>query len=48
MSIEKEILDPKLILNGFPLPSGANGGRKKQFEANKEQMKEMIKSHFRG
>lgn len=46
--VEKEILDPKLILTGFPHPSGANGSRKKQFEANKEQMKDMLRTHFEG
>lgn len=45
--VEQQILDPNLILGGFPHPSGANGGRKKQFEANKEQMKEKLRSHFK-
>lgn len=44
--VEKQILDPKLIIAGFPHPSGANPHRKKQFEANKESMKEMIRGHF--
>jgi hypothetical protein len=46
--VEKEIIDPKLILTGFPHPSGANGSRKKQFESNEKQMKEKIKTHFQG
>lgn len=43
---EQQILDTKLVLDGFPHPSGANGNRKKQFEANKEKMKEMLRVHF--
>ena len=44
--VEKQILDSSLILNGFPHPSGANGSRKKTFDANKEQMKDMLRVHF--
>lgn len=36
-------LNDNFILNGFPHPSGANGHRAKQFESNKESMKEIIK-----
>ena len=36
-------LNGNFILNGFPHPSGANGHRAKQFETNKESMKEIIK-----
>ncbi|QXP67692.1 uracil-DNA glycosylase family protein [Polaribacter sp. AHE13PA] len=36
-------LNGNFILNGFPHPSGANGHRAKQFETNKESMKETIK-----
>ena len=35
-------LNDNFILNGFPHPSGANGHRAKQFELNKESMKEII------
>lgn len=45
--VGKKMIDSKLILNGFPHPSGANGSRKKTFEANKEQMKEMLRNHFK-
>lgn len=44
--IEQKLLDPKLVLSGFPHPSGQNGSRKKQFEANKEIMKEKLNNHF--
>jgi hypothetical protein len=44
--VEKQIIDPNLILVGFPHPSGANGSRKKQFESNKELMKEKLQTHF--
>ena len=39
----KNKLNDNFILNGFPHPSGANGHRAKQFESNKESMKEIIK-----
>jgi hypothetical protein len=45
--VEKQLMDPNLILKGFPHPSGANGSRKKTFEANKEQLKEKLCDHFR-
>jgi hypothetical protein len=44
--VEKRMIDSKLILNGFPHPSGANGSRQKTFESNKDQMKEMLRNHF--
>ena len=44
--VEREHLDSKDILAGFPHPSGANGSRKKQFEANKEKMIEILHTHF--
>ncbi|MFD1849757.1 uracil-DNA glycosylase family protein [Oceanobacillus bengalensis] len=44
--VENELLDSKYILSGFPHPSGANGSRKKQFEANKEKMIEILRTHF--
>jgi hypothetical protein len=44
--VEKKMIDSKLILNGFPHSSGANGSRKKTFEANKDQMKEKLRNHF--
>jgi hypothetical protein len=44
--VQKKMVDSKLILNGFPHPSGANGSRKKTFAANKEQMKEKLRNHF--
>lgn len=45
--VEQQILNPNLILDGFPHPSGANGNyRIDQFEANKQQMIEKLRSHF--
>ncbi|MCK2000469.1 hypothetical protein MZM54_03560 [[Brevibacterium] frigoritolerans] len=45
--VERQILNPNLILNGFPHPSGSNARyRKNQFEANKEQMVEKLRAHF--
>ena len=41
--ISKNLIDKNKCLFGFPHPSGANGHRKKFFEANKEKMKETIK-----
>lgn len=35
-------LNDNFILNGFPHPSGANGHRAKQFDNNKEDMKDII------
>tara|TARA_B110000114_G_scaffold15994_1_gene15517 strand:+ start:256 stop:999 length:744 start_codon:yes stop_codon:yes gene_type:complete len=35
-------LNENFILNGFPHPSGANGHRAKQFDNNKENMKDII------
>jgi hypothetical protein len=43
---DKNILNRDCLLTGFPHPSGANGRRKEHFEANKGQMKEMIRAHF--
>lgn len=40
---DEGILGEDQILFGFPHPSGANGGRKIQFETNKENMMELIK-----
>lgn len=37
------IISENQILFGFPHPSGANGGRKVQFETNKQKMMELIK-----
>ncbi len=37
------IIGEDQILFGFPHPSGANGGRKIQFETNKQKMMELIK-----
>lgn len=44
--VDKGLLDSKYILDGFPHPSGANGSRKKQFAANKENMIEILRRHF--
>lgn len=41
---KKLILNNNCILHGFPHPSGGNGHRKKQFEANKNLMSEVISS----
>ncbi|QHI36379.1 hypothetical protein IMCC3317_17410 [Kordia antarctica] len=38
----EKMLNENLILYGFPHPSGANGHRFKQFESNKESMKQKI------
>lgn len=45
--IENKLIKPESILLGFPHTSGANGHRFKQFEENKEQMKEIIRVHFK-
>lgn len=41
-----DYLDSNLILEGFPLTSGGNGHRHKQFAENKEKMKLKIKHYF--
>jgi hypothetical protein len=43
---ENQKINPYQILDDFPHPSGANGNRKKQFEANKNQMMKKLKGHF--
>lgn len=40
-------LDSNNLLIGFPHPSGGNGHRHKQFEQNKESMKQMLHSYFK-
>lgn len=40
---DEGIIGENQILLGFPHPSGANGGRKIQFETNKENMMKLIK-----
>ena len=44
--VENGQLHSKNLLIGFPHPSGGNGHRHKQFEHNKETMKQMLRSHF--
>jgi len=44
--IEKGTVEEKQCLMGFPHPSGANVNRKKQFEAEKEQMMNKIKAFY--
>lgn len=44
--VSEGIISDKQCLFGFPHPSGANGHRKKQFECNKESLKEKIYSYF--
>ena len=44
--IEKGIIEEKQCLMGFPHPSGANVNRKKQFEAEKEQMMRKISEFY--
>lgn len=44
--IKKGELEERQCLFGFPHPSGANVNRKKQFEAEKEHMQQIIKDFF--
>lgn len=44
--INKNIIRKEQCLLGFPHPSGANGHRKKQFEENKNHLKETISNFF--
>ncbi|MDN3363735.1 hypothetical protein QU577_18375 [Priestia megaterium] len=44
--VDQKILDPTLILSGFPHPSGQNGWRERHFEAAKEKMLEKLQAHF--
>lgn len=44
--VDQKILDPNLILNGFPHPSGQNGWRKRHFKVAKEKMLEKLRAHF--
>ncbi|WP_321212287.1 hypothetical protein [Pseudalkalibacillus hwajinpoensis] len=41
---ENNLISANSIVNGFPHPSGENGHR--QFEVNKERMKETIERYF--
>lgn len=45
--IEEGVLQEKQCLIGFPHPSGANVNRKKQFEIEKEQMRQKIKAFYK-
>lgn len=42
----KNLIQSSTILHGFPHTSGANGHRHKQFEENKEEMKQKLISYF--
>lgn len=42
----KNLLNGKLLLTGFPHPSGANGHRYKQFAINKERMRKELADYF--
>ena len=44
--VNKNLISEKQCLFGFPHPSGANGHRQKQFENNKEKLKDMIENYF--
>lgn len=46
--IEEKLLRKEQCLLGFPHPSGANGHRKKQFQANKEELMNLIDCFFSG
>jgi hypothetical protein len=43
---ENGYIDQRLILKGFPHPSGGNGHRHKLFAENKEVMKQQIEHYF--
>ncbi len=43
---QEGVIKKEQCLFGFPHPSGANGHRSKQFEANKEMLKEKIYLYF--
>lgn len=45
--VQRQILDPRQILNGFPHPSGANGHRVKTYKKNREQLTRAVESWFR-
>jgi hypothetical protein len=45
--VKKQIIKSDNILFGFPHTSGANGHRKKQFDANREFFSEVIDNHFK-
>jgi hypothetical protein len=44
---QRGLLDRRRCLLGFPHPSGANGHRKKFFEANRDRMKQDLAQWFR-
>ena len=45
--IEKNLINKKNCLLGFPHPSGANGHRQKQFEKNKNSLSTILKNYFK-
>lgn len=45
--VKENRLKEEQCLFGFPHPSGANGHRKKQFEENKEKLKEKIENFYK-
>lgn len=47
LMISEELIKKEQCLLGFPHPSGANGHRKKQFEANKENLLKIIDEYFK-
>lgn len=46
MMVKNGLISDKQCLFGFPHPSGANGHRIKQFENNKENLKQIIENYF--
>lgn len=47
LMISEELIKKEQCLLSFPHPSGANGHRKKQFEANKENLLKIIDEYFK-
>ena len=45
--VKENLISQEQCLFGFPHPSGANGHRKRQFEENKQELKETIDSYFK-
>lgn len=46
MMVKNGLISDKQCLFGFPHPSGANGHRIKQFENNKDDLKQIIENYF--
>ncbi|MEA2666810.1 MAG: hypothetical protein QOI11_3754 [Candidatus Eremiobacteraeota bacterium] len=44
--VERGLVAPERVLSGFPHPSGANGHRKRQFEARREELAHALRTWF--